>query len=92
MVAAAKMRKAQNAALSGRPYTTLLNQMLENIQKDTSDLSSPLMETRPVKAKAVLIVEKLPGPLFTITVKFSFIIALCLLIKFNMVRARISLL
>lgn len=68
MVAAAKMRKAQNAALSGRPYTTLLNQMLENIQKDTSDLSNPLMETRPVKAKAVLIVSTdkgLCGPLNT---------------------------
>ena len=30
-------------------------------------------------------VEKLPGPLFTRTVKFSSIIALCLLVKFNMV-------
>lgn len=68
MVAAAKMRKAQNAALSGRPYTTLLNQMLENIQKDTSDLSNPLMESRPVNKTAVLIVSTdkgLCGPLNT---------------------------
>lgn len=68
MVAAAKMRKAQNAALSGRPYTALLNQMLENIQKDTSDLSNPLMEARQVKKTAVLIVSTdkgLCGPLNT---------------------------
>lgn len=68
MVAAAKMRKAQNAALAGRPYTGLLNQMLENIQKDTSDLEHPLMEARPVEKTAVLIVSTdkgLCGPLNT---------------------------
>ena len=42
-------------------------------------------------AKATRIVEKLPGPLFTRTVKSSSIFALCLLIKFNMVKANISL-
>lgn len=57
MVAAAKMRKAQNAALAGRPYTELLNQMLGNLQKDVSDFTHPLMEVRPVKKTAVLIIS-----------------------------------
>lgn len=57
MVAAAKMRKAQNAALAGRPYTELLNQMLGNLQKDVSDFTHPLMEVRPVRKTAVLIIS-----------------------------------
>lgn len=57
MVAAAKMRKAQNAALTGRPYTDLLNQMLGSLQKDVSDFTHPLMESREVRKKAVLIVS-----------------------------------
>jgi F-type H+-transporting ATPase subunit gamma len=68
MVAAAKMRKAQTAALTGRPYTDLLNQMLGNLQNDVSEFSHPLMEERPVKKSALLIVSTdkgLCGPLNT---------------------------
>ncbi|MFO1478452.1 MAG: ATP synthase F1 subunit gamma [Verrucomicrobiota bacterium] len=54
MVASSKMRKAQLAALAGRPYAVLMNQVLTSVFKDTPDLTHPLMEKRPVRKQAVL--------------------------------------
>jgi F-type H+-transporting ATPase subunit gamma len=54
MVASSKMRKAQQAALAGRPYAILMNQVLLNISKDSADLSHPLMEKREIRKTGVL--------------------------------------
>lgn len=56
MVAAAKMRKAQQAALVGRPYAELLNEMLARAATGAVGFSDPLMEVRPVKTRAVILV------------------------------------
>lgn len=57
MVAAAKMRKAQQGALVGRPYAELLNEMLAQAATGAVGFSDPLMEVRPVKIRAVILVS-----------------------------------
>ncbi|HTB83038.1 MAG TPA: ATP synthase F1 subunit gamma, partial [Candidatus Sulfotelmatobacter sp.] len=57
MVAAAKMRKAQQAALVGRPYAALLNVMMAEAASGTVGFSHPLMEARPVKKRLVIVVS-----------------------------------
>ena len=47
MVAAAKMRKAQQAALAGRPYAALMNEVLAEAAARTVDFKHPLMEVAP---------------------------------------------
>lgn len=58
MVAAAKMRRAQDAALSGRPYTELMNRMLADLSAATSEESRPaLMQEREGGKRAVILVS-----------------------------------
>src|SRR5580704_1047081 len=57
MVAASKMRKAQMAALAGRPYATLMNQVLGEVTSSNVDFSDPLMEKREVKKRALIVVS-----------------------------------
>ncbi|MBI3853686.1 MAG: ATP synthase F1 subunit gamma [Verrucomicrobia bacterium] len=57
MVAASKMRKAQQAALSGRPYATLMNEVLGEVTANAGDFSHPLMEKREVKRRSVIIIS-----------------------------------
>jgi F-type H+-transporting ATPase subunit gamma len=57
MVAASKMRKAQQMALAGRPYATLMNQVLGQVKTHAGDFSHPLMETREVRKRAVILVS-----------------------------------
>ena len=58
MVAASKMRKAQQAAITGRPYAEHLNQALAQAAHNCAGGSShPLMEVRPVKRRAVVLVS-----------------------------------
>ena len=57
MVAAAKMRKAQQAALAGRPYAELMNEVLAQASARTAVFEHPLMETRPVKKRAIILVS-----------------------------------
>jgi F-type H+-transporting ATPase subunit gamma len=57
MVAAAKMRKAQLAALAGRPYSDLLNRVLGSLTERVDASLSPLFDVRPVKNELVLIVS-----------------------------------
>jgi len=56
MVAASKMRKAQQAALNGRPYATLMNEVLSEVTFLAGDFTHPLMEKREVKKSCVVIV------------------------------------
>jgi F-type H+-transporting ATPase subunit gamma len=56
MVAASKMRKAQQAALAGRPYATLMNQVLGNVTFHAGDFTHPLMEKRDGPKRAVILI------------------------------------
>ena len=57
MVASAKMRKAQLAAIAGRPYADLMNQVLRAVSGNTGDFFNPLMEVRELKRRAVIVVS-----------------------------------
>ena len=57
MVAASKMRKAQQAALAGRPYATLMNQVLGQVSGCVGDFTHELMTKRPVKKRAVILIS-----------------------------------
>jgi F-type H+-transporting ATPase subunit gamma len=57
MVASAKMRKAQQAALLGRPYAELLNRILAEAGPRIVAFQHPLMEKRPVKKRCVIVVS-----------------------------------
>jgi F-type H+-transporting ATPase subunit gamma len=57
MVAAAKMRKAQQAALVGRPYADLMNAILAEAGPRIASFKHPLMEIRDVKKRAVIVVS-----------------------------------
>jgi F-type H+-transporting ATPase subunit gamma len=57
MVASSKMRKAQLAALAGRPYATLMNSMLADATANVVDFVHPLLEKRAGKKHAVILVS-----------------------------------
>jgi F-type H+-transporting ATPase subunit gamma len=57
MVAAAKMRKAQQAALVGRPYADLMNAILAEAGPRIASFRHPLMEIRAVRKRAVIVVS-----------------------------------
>jgi F-type H+-transporting ATPase subunit gamma len=57
MVAASKMRRAQQHALAGRPYAALMNKVLVSLQQRTDPKLHPLLEVRPVKKELVLIIS-----------------------------------
>jgi len=57
MVAAAKMRKAQQAALVGRPYADLMNAILAEAGPRIASFEHPLMENRDVKKRAIIVVS-----------------------------------
>jgi len=56
MVAAAKMRRAQQAALVGRPYAQLLTEIMTEAAANMSGFDHPLMQPRPVVKRAVILV------------------------------------
>ena len=56
MVASSKMRKAQLAAIAGRPYAILMNQVIVSASQDSQDFVHPLMEKREVQKRGVLAV------------------------------------
>ena len=57
MVAASKMRKAQQAALAGRPYATLMNQVLAEVSHHAGDFQHPLLEARSGSKVALIVVS-----------------------------------
>ena len=57
MVAASKMRRAQQHALAGRPYAALMNRVLVSLQKRTDPTLHPLLQIREVKKELVLIIS-----------------------------------
>jgi F-type H+-transporting ATPase subunit gamma len=57
MVAASKMRKAQQFALAGRPYAALMNNVMAAVTANAGDFTHPLMAVRPVKKRCVIVVS-----------------------------------
>jgi F-type H+-transporting ATPase subunit gamma len=57
MVAASKMRKAQQAALNGRPYALLLNRVLVSLRNRLEEKVHPLLEKREVKNELVVLLS-----------------------------------
>ncbi len=57
MVASSKMRKAQLAALAGRPYATLMNDVLSAVTEGAGEFTHPLMEDRGGRKRAVILVS-----------------------------------
>src|SRR6266853_925588 len=57
MVAASKMRRAQQHALAGRPYAALMNKVLVSLQKRTDPTLHPLLQIRELKKELVLIIS-----------------------------------
>jgi len=56
MIAAAKMRKAQQRALDTRPYARMLNRVLVSVSRHSEDEIHPLLQSRPVRHTLVYVV------------------------------------
>ncbi|MEM9080271.1 MAG: ATP synthase F1 subunit gamma [Verrucomicrobiota bacterium] len=69
LVAAAKMKKAQDQALAGRDYADLLNQVLVNLKENVDEESHPLLQAGQEGGKELVLVistdKGLCGPLNT---------------------------
>lgn len=56
MVAASKLRKAQEAAVAARPYADKLLEVVSNIAAGTKGVRHPMLEARPIKKTAYLVI------------------------------------
>ena len=61
MVAAARLRKAQDKALASKPYTDKMIEILNNVAQGVEDISHPLLSVREVKKVAYLILTSDKG-------------------------------
>jgi F-type H+-transporting ATPase subunit gamma len=61
LVAASKMKKAQAAALSGRPYAQLMADMLAALAPRVSEAQHPLLCRREVKVRGIILVTTAMG-------------------------------
>jgi F-type H+-transporting ATPase subunit gamma len=57
MVAASKMRKAQQSALAGRPYASLMNEVLAEVSSNAGDFSHPLMDKRDGNKRCIVVIS-----------------------------------
>jgi F-type H+-transporting ATPase subunit gamma len=57
MVAASKMRKAQQAALAGRPFVRMLYRIQREATTRIGEFTHPLLEVRPVQKRAVILIS-----------------------------------
>ncbi len=56
MVAASKMRKAQEAAINGRPFAALLYRFQRAATTQAADFHHPLLEVREVRNRAIILI------------------------------------
>ena len=66
LVAASKMKKAQQVALAGRPYTNLMAEMLAALASRVDESEHPFLVHRPIRTRGILLVatdKGLCGPL-----------------------------
>lgn len=57
MVAASKMRKAQDRMRAGRPYATKVREIAAHLMQAHPDYSHPYMQERPVRAVGIVVVS-----------------------------------
>ncbi len=57
LVAASKMKRAQESALAGRPYAVLLAEILSKLGGRVSDIKHPFLEEREVTTRGILVVS-----------------------------------
>ncbi len=57
MVAASKMRKAQQAALAGRPYAESMNRVLSSLANRVGSISHPFLEKREMRRPCALVIS-----------------------------------
>lgn len=57
LVAAAKMKKAQDQAIAGRDYASQLNQVLVNLKNNVEEESHPLLQIRKGSKELMLVVS-----------------------------------
>jgi len=57
MVAAAKMKKAQDQAVAGRDYAALLNQVLRNLKAKVNEEAHPLLQKRAGTRELMLVIS-----------------------------------
>lgn len=56
MVAASKLRRAQEAAVAARPYADKLKEVVASIAAGTTDIKHPMLESRPIKKTGYLVI------------------------------------
>ena len=56
MVAASKLRRAQEAAVASRPYAEKLKEVVASIAAGTRDVKHPMLEKRPIKKTGYLVI------------------------------------
>lgn len=56
MVAAAKLRRAQERAEASRPYSEKLKEVITSIAQGVDDVENPLLQVRPVKKTGYLVI------------------------------------
>ena len=59
LIAASKMRRAQNAVLQGRPYSLKIREVIADLAAQPSDEESsavPLLQVRPVQRIGLLVI------------------------------------
>jgi F-type H+-transporting ATPase subunit gamma len=56
MVAASKLRRAQEAAVAARPYADKLKEVVASIAAGTKDVKHPMLESRPIKKTGYLVI------------------------------------
>lgn len=57
MVAASKMRRAQQTALDGRHYVALMNKMLSEVTANAGDFTHPLIEKKEKGKRALILIS-----------------------------------
>lgn len=57
LVAASKMKRAQDRAIEGRPYAQLLGRMLASLNDKVSEFHHPFFEEREIKTRGVLLIS-----------------------------------
>lgn len=57
LVAAAKMKKAQDQALAGREYADELNKVLVNLKENVDEEAHPLLQQRPGGKELILVIS-----------------------------------
>src|SRR5258708_57784 len=57
MVAASKMRKAQETALAGRPFVQLMYRFQRQATTQIQEFKHPLLEAREIRKRAVILIS-----------------------------------